>query len=367
MKKTKQNEILLPLAVGAMLVLGGLGLCFFPVPRFSPSENRMLAAPPDFSWQSLWQGDYTAAWESYTAERLTGRDGLRATHAVLELAIGKGECGGVMLGSDKSLAARPQVNEKLTKRNLAGIAAISTLAREKGVPFFVGIVPYRAEARRAVLPASYTATPTKALCTALKSQGTTPLSFAGITDDSAWFHTDHHWTPQGAYAAYCALAPVLGYEAYGVDAFEKVNVSSSFFGTGARAAGLPRITPDTITLWRFAGDNGYRLYKDGKVADFNGFYDFQKLDTCDGYAVFLGGNDGLLTVKQEGEDTRPTLLLWRDSYAAALIPFLSRHYQIVAIDPRYYRGDITPLLESADKALLLAGAVTLSESAFLNR
>ncbi|MBE6604564.1 MAG: hypothetical protein E7639_02520 [Ruminococcaceae bacterium] len=367
MKKQKTNEILLPLAVSAVLALGGLALWLFPVPRFSPSENRMLAARPDFSWQSLWQGDYTAAWESYTAERLTVRDTLRATHAMCELALGKGECGGVMLGSDKSLAARPQVNEKITKRNLAGIAAISTAAYQKNVPFLVGIVPYRAEARRAVFPASYSATPTSSLCAALSSNGMAVTSFEGITNDNAWFRTDHHWTPQGAYAAYCMLAPLLGFEPYGEDTFEKIDVSCHFFGTGARAAGLPQITPDTITLWRFTGDDGYCLYKDGKAADFMGLYDLQKLDTCDEYAVFLGGNDGLLTVKQAGEDDRPTLLLWRDSYAAALIPFLSRHYQIIAVDPRYYRGDTATLLASADKALLLAGAVTLSQSAFLNK
>ncbi|MBQ2757907.1 MAG: hypothetical protein IJF31_05410 [Clostridia bacterium] len=364
MKKANQPEILLPIVIAAVLTLGGLCLCFLPAPRFSASENRMLAARPDFSWQGLWQGDYTAAWERYTAERLTGREGLRAVHAAFELSLGKRESGGVMLCRDKSLAARPQINEKLTRRNLAGIATLSNAAREMGLPCFVSIVPYRAEARSGVLPTSYHATPTKELCAALNIGGVTPLSLSSITDDHCWFRTDHHWTPQGAYAAYCALAPFLGYTPYAENAFEKVSVCHTFFGTGARAAGLKQIAPDTITLWRFSGDEAYCLCKDGKAADFAGFYDFQKLDTSDGYAVFLGGNDGILTVQQTSEDTRPTLLLLRDSYAAALIPFLARHYKIVAVDPRYYHGDVTSLLGEADRVLFLAGAVTLSESAF---
>ena len=365
MKKTKQSELLLPLLTAVILALGGLLLCLFPVPRFSAAENRLLADKPTFSWQALWQGEYTAAWERYTAERLTGRDALRAVHATCEIALGKKESGGVILCTDRTLAARPQPSTALLKRNLIGIAALTEACRERALPCTVAFVPCRAEGRRAVLPASYTASATKTLCEALKNQGEAPIAFESLTADSAWFHTDHHWTAAGSYAAYRQLAPLLGYEPYGEEAFEKISVSTDFLGTGARTAGLPLITPDTITLWRFADDEDYHLCTNGEKTDFNGFYDFSKLNTCDGYAVFLGGNDGLLTVTRGDGDARPTLLLVRDSYAAALIPFLARHYRIVAVDPRYYRGDIAQLPEKADQVLLLAGTVTLTESAFL--
>lgn len=365
MSKTNKSDIFLLIAVSAALVLGGLSLLFFPTPRFSAAENRLLADPPAFSWQALWQGDYAAAWENYTVERLTGRDVLRRTHAVCELALGKKECGAVMLCRDGSLAARSQSNEKLQERNLKGIAGIGRACREQGLPLTIALIPYRAEARACILPLHYHTAVTAALDRALSETKEKAVVLDGIQDDRAWFRTDHHWTAKGAYTAYCALAPMLGYTPYAKEDFQQTAISHRFYGTGARASGIPWISPDVITLWRYADDEAYQLCKDGKAADFNGFYDFEKVDTCDGYAVFLGGNDGLLTVEKTDEDTRPTLLLWRDSYAAALIPFLARHYRIVAIDPRYYRGDTKALLANADRALLIAGALTLAESAFL--
>ena len=365
MKKRKINAWLLPFAVAALLFFGGLLLLFHPVPAFSATENRLLAEQPTFSFQSLIGGDYTAAWERYTAERLCGRDALRGLHALVELLLGKRESGGVMLLRDNSLAARPVVNTTLQNRNIAAIDSLYSTCHTRGLPFYIGIVPYRAEARAAVLPSGYTPTATKELLTALEGKADSAVAFTAIINNEEWFRTDHHWTAAGAYRAYCTLGALLGYEPYGETDFEKVTVSTSFFGTGARAAGIPHVSPDSITLWRYTSDNGYHLQKEGRCAVFEGFYDLEKCNTGDGYAVFLGGNDGVLTIDTATDAApRETLLLWRDSYAAALLPFLARHYRIIAVDPRYYRGDTAALLARADKVLLLAGAVTLSESPF---
>ena len=365
MKKRKLNVWLLPIFVAVLLFFGGLLLLFCPAPCFSAAENRLLTERPTFTWQSLASGEYTATWERYTAERLFGRDALRSIHAWFELLLGKKESGGVMLLRDRSLAARPTANAVLQGRNIEAIGSLQRACSKHALPFYIGIVPYRAEARAALLPSGYTPTATKELLAAVEGKADSAVAFSDIINEEEWFRTDHHWTADGAYRAYCTLGALLGYTPYAKADFTKEIVSTDFYGTGARTAGIPSITPDHITLWRYEGDSGYRLQKDGRCADFEGFYDLEKCHTCDGYAVFLGGNDGLLTIDTaEPLEGRETLLLWRDSYAAALLPFLARHYRIIAVDPRYYRGDTAALLQRADKVLLLAGAVTLAEAPF---
>ena len=128
-----------------------------------------------------------------------------------------------------------------------------------------------------------------------------------------------------------------------------VTVSTTFAGTSEAAAGIPGVRPDKVELFRFAGDEKFTVTRDGTPAAFTGFYDTEKLARRDQYAVFLGGNAGVTEVRQGENDPRPVLLLYRDSYGNALIPFLARHFRILAVDPRYTAA---PLASFSDGALV---------------
>ena len=53
----------------------------------------------------------------------------------------------------------------------------------------------------------------------------------------------------------------------------------------------------------------------------------------DKYAVLLGGNYAHASVYSDAE--KPSLLIIKDSFANAVIPFLSLHFNIDLVDPRY--------------------------------
>ena len=108
----------------------------------------------------------------------------------------------------------------------------------------------------------------------------------------------------------------------------------------------------------------YRVLRDGQPAAFTGLYDEEKLSSHDQYSLFLGGNCGLLQIDLGEADTRPTLLVIKDSFANSLLPFLARHYRITAVDPRYYTGKLQPLLQNTDTVLTLCGMQTLTQSPF---
>lgn len=61
--------------------------------------------------------------------------------------------------------------------------------------------------------------------------------------------------------------------------------------------------------------------------------------------MFLGGNRPLLDIRTTSESPEK-LLIFKDSYANCLIPFLVPYFrQILVVDPRYYYGDVEALIQ----------------------
>lgn len=67
---------LLFLAFLLPLVLLGLLFIFWPTEAISQAEQRALAQFPDFSWDSLYKGDFSAGLDSYYADQFPLREGL---------------------------------------------------------------------------------------------------------------------------------------------------------------------------------------------------------------------------------------------------------------------------------------------------
>lgn len=76
-----------------------------------------------------------------------------------------------------------------------------------------------------------------------------------------------------------------------------------------------------------------------------GVYDTEKLNEKDLYTTFLGGNYDILTIETDlpGEES---LMVIKDSYANAFIPFLLKYYpRITVVDLRYFSGDLLRLAD----------------------
>ena len=357
MKKTSNSVLLVGTA--ALLLVGCVGLSLFPAQRHSVEEKRELAAFPTVSLAGVLDGSVTAALENYATERVPFRSVCRKLHGATELALLRAESHGVILCRDGSLCRRLTVNEVAYQKNLAALPKLQKRIGE--IPFTLAVAPRRIDVRCEVLPALYKTARENEVWEALPAGAVT---FLDATEDGQWYRTDHHWTAEGAYFAYVRLGRSLGYAPLPKEAFTPETVSDSFLGSSAAAAGLPGIRPDTLALWQTPEEAVYCVLRDGLPANFSGLYDRKKLDTGDPYAVFLGGNCGLTEIKRGEEDDRPTLLVIKDSFANSLLPFLARHFRILAVDPRYRVGGLQALAEEADLALVLCGMQTLTEAAF---
>lgn len=360
MRQTRIWDKILLSGAALICAVGFVGTALFPARRFSARENRYLAAFPEITASGIFAGTVSTELESFADERFLLRAPCRALWSCAMLALGQREAHGVILCSDGSLSRRLPTDEAIFQKNLFALMQLQRSSLP--IPFTVAIAPRRIEARREVLPMGYDTASERAEWARLPS-GT--LTFPDCTADAQWFCTDHHWTAEGAYAAYVQLGEKLGYTPFPQSEYRSETVSKSFLGSSYAAAGLPLIQPDEVKLWHYEGEEDLLVLRDGTPAPFSGLYDRAKLQSSDQYAVFLGGNCGVTEITTGEGDTRPLLLVIKDSFGNSLLPFLSRHFRIVAYDPRYTTLSLSSLSQ-AQHLLILCGMQTLTQSPFLS-
>lgn len=176
------------------------------------------------------------------------------------------------------------------------------------------------------------------------------------------YKTDHHWTSLGAYYAYCEIVKSYGIEPYALDTFTRETYTTSFVGTTFAKAGAAFGGKDTIELFRYEGDTDYTttITNGEKVTVLQGFYNQDKYrDINDKYSVFIGsddtgdgGNNAVTTVTKNGE-SRPKMILIKDSFGNSIVPFLARHFDLVILDLRTSNKDFSQYLDDPDLAHIL--------------
>lgn len=326
-------------------------LFILPDKSFSEKENRTLAKAPEFTVGKLFAGEYTGKIGGYFADQFPLRDAFIGVKAYSELALGKGENNGVVLAGDLLIPRE----ENSTERLEANLKTVKAFADRTGTEVLEVALPRTVDVFAESLPASYPAENDKAVWDEYfkisKQLGVKTVNVYDILCDSnAYYRTDHHYTTEGAYLTYRALGEALGYTPKDREFFKTETVADDFCGTAMRTSGLYLTEKDEIILFRYQNDMDYEVTADGKEIK---LYDFDKLNSTDKYAVFLGGNHARVDIK--GEGNREKLLIIRDSFADSIAPFLSLHYDLVMIDLRYYSNSVSKILkeENIDKVLVL--------------
>ena len=334
-----------------------IGALTFVLPKntFSAEENRALSGVPILSTQSLVSGKYFRQVANFFSDHIILRSGFVRGRTVAELCIGRQESCGVLFYGDGSLVQRGlDASEKMFIQNLDAIAKIENKVKCIVVPRAIDALGLAdgvgtSESAEYFVESAY-------LRFDLGGKLLSELRRAN-SDQRVYYATDHHLTTYGAYVSYSFLGDVLGYTPLERDAFEVQAVSRDFLGTSYSAAGLLSFMRDSVELWRYDGDGELVLMREGGEIP---LYDFSFLGEKDKYRVFLGGNHGVVQVKGMGE--RLKLLLIKDSYANAIIPFLALHFDITVVDPRYTDVSFAELTNGGeyDEILILCGIDTLS-------
>jgi hypothetical protein len=139
-------------------------------------------------------------------------------------------------------------------------------------------------------------------------------------------------------------------------AFEKVLVSNDFYGTLWSKSGLKFVPPDSIEFWLFGNESEFSVIADG--TPINGFYSKEYLEKKDQYSAFLDGTHDVVRITKKDGESRPVLLLLKDSFANSLAPFLAQHFDLILLNLSSARSDFTNVTElslqyNADRVLLV--------------
>lgn len=351
----------LQVIVSVVLVLC-LTVSFLILPdrSFSDKENRMLTEFPAFSFERFITAEWTGEFGSYISDQFPLRDTFVALKAYSELLQGKTENNGVIKVGD-TLIKRSQTGEIRLEANLDAIKAFE---EDCGIKTVLAALPRSADVFAELLPSTYPKEADAALWQEYHSlvaekNINSPRLYSPLVEEGEYYRTDHHWTTEGAYRAYCLLGEQLGYTPKSEDFFNKEIANDRFCGTSMRSSGFYLTPKDAITLYRYEGDEQYKVMADGKEIS---LYDFEKAKTTDAYAVFLGGNHARVDIT--ASKGREKLLLIRDSFADSIAPFLAIHYDLTLIDLRYMKESVRSLAREGDYAavLILESVSEIAES-----
>lgn len=362
-------------------LLMGAAIAFWAIPDrdMSESENRTLRTLPIPTVETWLNGRFSSAFTEYCSDQFPMRDELIRLAATYDIAMGRGESGGVLRGQDGQMVRRlfnvyqsrevtvedtDYYDEDHVQASLTALNQLKNTLAEKDISLTVLLAPRTVDA---VTAAGYP----QELSDRLHEQvekGLKEVDHVDLTlsfrekcaeGEYLMYRTDHHWTTRGAYLAYCALMESLGRadEIRPESAFT-VRPIEGFEGTAAARSGLPVTNPDVLELWETPSDDAYTVTDEQGNTILQGFINESYLTRRDKYGAFLDGTHQQITVELTGtdplaSDERPRLLLARDSYASALIPFLARHYDIVAVSLPNGMTDLSGLAETYDCSAVL--------------
>ena len=348
-KKALWAEALIFLAfIGAFFILN----LVLPDRQFSEQENRYLQMRPEFSFKSLFSGDYTSKFETYTTDQFTFRDEWITLKAASELALGKQENNDVHLCENGTLIEgfkRPE--SSVLDSNMS---ALNTLVGNTDAMVYFALIPDKSDLYSSLLPKNVPNDSEKEVIDYCygQSNATNVDMYSALSahkDEYIFYRTDHHWTSLGAYYGLSALAESMGLPCPALDSYtDRHVVSEEFYGTTWSSSGFSWVDPDTMEIFVNAPE-GLKVtsYPQGSPVE-GKLYDFSFLEKKDKYSMFMGGNCPMHVIETGNED-KPSLLILRDSYTDSLIPFLLDDFsEIHVLDLRYYRASLKAYIEQND-------------------
>ncbi|PWL42715.1 MAG: hypothetical protein DBY42_03660 [Bacillota bacterium] len=352
-KKTRFSDTLFCCLFCGFLALMLLGYLMLPKTLFSQREKRYLEAAPSFTWERLVSGAFAKDAEDYAADHMPGRDFFVGLNAYLGLALGQQGTKEIYRFSENYLVERPvKWDQEAVERNKK---ALGVFAQKADTPVDFALIPSAGYILRDLSRGNYMEYRDDQYIRQIYENlppGVRSLDLIPALTDGGrenFYHTDHHWTSQGAYRAYAAYLAHKGRTPLAPDAFT-VRTSQGFYGSTYSRSALWLTPPDRLSIWDPGIQTTVWIADDGSTSQ-SMFYE-ERLQEADQYTVFLDGNHSLVRITNPQGTGK--LLLIRDSYGNCFAPFLAESYQeVVLVDLRYYKADLGQLLEEGFDHILV--------------
>ncbi|MBE6788134.1 MAG: hypothetical protein E7539_00535 [Ruminococcaceae bacterium] len=355
---------LLAVLFSVILVVFPLITAFSKKASFSEEENRNLAQFPSFSGSAVLDKSFMNGFDSYVSDHFFGRNFWVNLKSNIELLTMKKENNSILLTNKDTLVEDLGVpSQNRLARNIDGILTFTE--NNQGTKVYMAIAPTALDIYSDSLPYQKSTWSQKKVIDEFYASLDknvygidihTPL--LSNRDQYIYYNTDHHWTSLGAYYAYHQIATALDFKPYNKNQFDIEHASNDFYGTFSSKSKIS-VDPDTIDIYSLASSElkvTEVIVNDGKQQkSYDSLYFRDWLNKKDKYSVFLGQVQPEVTIKTNVQNNKK-LLIFKDSFAHSLVPFLSLHYsEIKLIDLRYTNLNYRELadIDSYDNVLLL--------------
>ena len=370
MKQKKEKRLLL-LVLG-ILMIPLITNILLPSRRFSDLENRVLTEEIRWDEDLMKSGVLAERVESYVQDQFPLRDLLINLKSDVEVLLGKEENNGVYKGQDGYLFRKPGVyEEKILSDNLK---AMDILAGKWNSRLTLILAPPSSMVLEEKLPSFVNSAMEKAyyeqiLKEAADSQVVPVLEKLQEKDhEEIYFRTDHHWTQYGAYLAYEELMHTLSLEPVDNSSLT-VHKTSGFQGTlYSRFRGTFTKGEDFV-LYEFP-EKEYTVEYAGEDRLEERILFKENLDERDKYKVYLDGNHPLIKIRNNQAEREEKVLVLKDSYANAMIPYLAESFsEVHYMDLRYYNASLSAYIEKEgfSRVILVYGMDTIGEDPNLRK
>ena len=329
--------------------------------KFSDMENRTLQTFPELSLETVANGSFMNKFEDYMADQIIFKDDYVRLDTSVSYLLGQRLINGVYFADNGKIIQDYQYDKKVLGNNIRYINEFKEAHPELPVNMLITAtasyiyqdeLPYGAPIDDQGLALEYVHDNLSK--DIVLTDATQALSYQ--YDQYIFFNTDHHWTQQGAGLAYLCLADDLGIRTPEYLNYKSVSSGNErFYGTLYSKAPKFGIEGDYIDALEDITTSYHVEYLDEGWEEDTMFHK-ENLEIKDKYTVFLDGNHSIIHITSDARvnpdsDCDKPILIVKDSYAHALIPFLAASYtDIYVVDLRYYHESVSKLIE--DKGIV---------------
>lgn len=176
--------------------------------------------------------------------------------------------------------------------------------------------------------------------------------------NTMYFKTDHHWTTDGAYIAYRKFMDMDGAIPVEKSDFNRIE-NGEFYGSLYLKAKsqLTEQEKDTIFYYDITEKNDIeiRMRAEDNVTEYGIGAPMFNTDVSN-YSLFFGGDNPLMEITNKSNPDGKTIVVIKDSYANAFLPWLcASSSKVIVIDPRSFGGSLVEEIEryNADEVLVI--------------
>lgn len=278
------------------------------------------------------------AWASQSVKRFLATSQTLETLAPrIMFAAGAKEQDGIFITPNYLLKNVQPPDEAVLEQNLQGI---ETFLQRHNLPATLMLIPTACAIKQQEVPARATLFNQKQLINdcynRLAGSASTVDAYGALfaaKDQYTYYRTESNLTGLGGYYLYTALAQKLGFSTRGLDQFEVENLPQDFYGSLYQRSGYKGVSPDLLTLYRFARfSRQYRLslQRDGETKCYYTLFPTHLAALGNPREVLMGGF-GSRTDLSVVSPFEETMLIFADETVISYLPFLAVHYGNITV------------------------------------